>query len=149
MTLARDAVEGAPARVPTTDALSLLRRRSSLSMELLPGWYDDWVIFERDRLRQLRLHALEALTEELIVQGLYARAIETALETIRLEPLRESAHRLAMRIHLEENNVVEAMRHYRAFRDLLREELGIEPSADLQMLLPPSVLDRLHGVPRG
>jgi DNA-binding SARP family transcriptional activator len=28
--------------------------------ELLPGWYDDFVLLERERLRQVRLHALGA-----------------------------------------------------------------------------------------
>ena len=34
-------------------------------MDLLPGWYDDWVIFERERIRQWLLHALEGLSRRL------------------------------------------------------------------------------------
>jgi DNA-binding SARP family transcriptional activator len=104
--------------------------------ELLPGWYDDWVIFERERLRQLRLHALDALAERFTVQGRYADALEAAMESARVEPLRESANRMIIAIHLAEANAVEALRHYRFYRDLLRTELGLEPSARLAAMLP-------------
>ena len=39
------------------------------AMELLPGWYDDWVIFERERIRQQLLHALEILSRRLVSRG--------------------------------------------------------------------------------
>jgi DNA-binding SARP family transcriptional activator len=104
--------------------------------ELLPGWYDDWVIFERERLRQSRLHALDALAERLTAQGRYAEALEAAIECARIEPLRETSNRLIIAIHLAEDNVAEALRHYEFFRDLLRAELGIEPSPRLAGLLP-------------
>lgn len=107
--------------------------------ELLPGWYDDWVIFERERLRQLRLHTLEALAQRLAQQHRFAAALDTALEAIRIEPLRESAHRVVIGIHLAEGNVVEAVRHYRFVRELLLEELGVEPSDQLTTMLPATV----------
>lgn len=106
--------------------------------DLLPGWYDDWVIFERERLRQLRLHTLEALAQRLAEQRRFAAGLDTALEAIRIEPLRESAHRVVIGIHLAEGNVGEAMRHYRFVRDLLRDELGVEPSKQLTAMLPPT-----------
>jgi DNA-binding SARP family transcriptional activator len=112
--------------------LALLRTRG----ELLPGWYDDWVIFERERLRQLRLHALDALAGRLVEQGRYADALETAMESARIEPLRESASRMIIAVHLAEGNPAEALHHYRFFRDLLRAELGVEPSAQLTAMLP-------------
>lgn len=108
-------------------------------LELLPGWYEDWVIFERERLRQLRLHTLEAYAMRLAAQGRYATALDLALETIRLEPLRESAHRVVIGIHIAEGNVVEAMRHYRFVTALLADELGVEPSPQLTALLPRPV----------
>ncbi|MFI0445529.1 BTAD domain-containing putative transcriptional regulator [Actinomadura sp. 6N118] len=104
--------------------------------ELLPGWYDDWVIFERERLRQLRLHALEAYAQLMADEGDYARALQLVLEAVQSEPLRESAHRVVIGIHLAEGNVVEALRHYAFVRDLLRSELGIAPSRRLTALLP-------------
>ncbi|MEV5886496.1 BTAD domain-containing putative transcriptional regulator [Streptomyces sp. NPDC052020] len=96
--------------------------------DLLPGWDDDWVVPEREWLRQLRLHALDLLSERLARQGLPALALEAALASIRIEPLRESAHRAAVSAHLAEGNLNEALRHYHAFRHLVRAELGVEPS---------------------
>ncbi|MFE6160568.1 BTAD domain-containing putative transcriptional regulator [Streptomyces sp. NPDC056486] len=103
--------------------------------ELLPGWYQDWVVFERERLHQLRLHALEALSARLVVREQYAPALEAALECTRIDPLRESAHRAVVTVHLAENNLAEAMRHFKAFRGLLRTELGIEPSEQFRTMV--------------
>jgi DNA-binding SARP family transcriptional activator len=94
------------------------------------------VLLERERLRQLRLHALDALAESLIRQGKPALALEAAWASVRAEPLRESAHRAVVSAHLGEGNVSEAVRHYRAFRRLLHEELGVEPSPRFARMLP-------------
>jgi DNA-binding SARP family transcriptional activator len=59
-----------------------------LSMDLLPDWYDDWLVEDRERVRQLRLHALELLTDELSRSGRHGEAIQAALAAVRLEPLR-------------------------------------------------------------
>ncbi|MET7620341.1 BTAD domain-containing putative transcriptional regulator [Streptomyces sp. NPDC005408] len=106
--------------------------------DLLPGWDEDWVLLERERLRQLRLHALDALAEGLARQGRPALALEAALTSVRIEPLRESAHRAVVSAHLAEGNLIEAVRHYHAFRRLLREELGVEPSARFARMIPPA-----------
>jgi DNA-binding SARP family transcriptional activator len=106
--------------------------------ELLPGWDDDWVEFERERLRVLRLHAFEILAIRLGRCGRYSAAIQVALETIRLDPLRESAHHALILVHLSEGNVVEAVRDFRVLRTLLRDELGVAPSPRLCALLAAS-----------
>ncbi|WP_052768739.1 AfsR/SARP family transcriptional regulator [Streptomyces humi] len=104
--------------------------------ELLPGWDAEWIFFERERLRQLRLHALEALSARLTRRGCYALALEAALRCVAIEPLRESAHCALVAVHLAEHNVAEALRHYEAFRRLLSEELGLEPSARFTGMFP-------------
>jgi DNA-binding SARP family transcriptional activator len=103
--------------------------------DLLPDWYDDWLIVERERFRQLRLHALESLAEDLAAGAQYADAAEAALAAIAAEPLRESAHRALVRLHLTEGNVGEAIRQYTVYADLLRDELGLEPSPSMQSLV--------------
>lgn len=105
--------------------------------ELLPDWRDDWVIFERERLRQLRLHALDVLAERFAAQGRYMDALEAALESARIGPLRETANRMIIAIHLAGGNIAEALRHYEFFRYLLGAELGIEPSRQLTAMLSP------------
>jgi DNA-binding SARP family transcriptional activator len=106
-----------------------------LLKDLLPDWYDDWVLLERERYRQLRLHALDALCERFTRAGRLARAMETGLASLAAEPLRESAHRAVIRIHLAEGNKAEALRQYRLYRRLLQDQLGLEPSSQIEELV--------------
>jgi DNA-binding SARP family transcriptional activator len=96
--------------------------------ELLPGWYDDWVLLERERLRQLRMHAYEAFADRLSAAGRYGEAVQAAYAAVHAEPLRESAHRTVVRVHLAEGNMVEAVRAYETFRTMLADELGCAPT---------------------
>lgn len=103
----------------------------SLDGDILPDWYDDWVLVEQERFRQLRLHALEALCRRLTDENRMGQAVEAGLAAVTGEPLRESAHRVLIRAYLAEGNGVEAVRQYRFCRRLLQEELGVEPTAEL------------------
>lgn len=105
------------------------------SRELLPDWYDDWVVIERERFRQLQLHALDALCDRLTVAARYADAADVALCAIAFEPLRESSHRALIRTHLAEGNPGEAIRQYDLYRDLLASHLGLDPSPELRALV--------------
>jgi DNA-binding SARP family transcriptional activator len=106
------------------------------ALELLPGWYDDWVLMERERLRQRVLHALEALSRKLAGAGRFADAVEAAMLATSAEPLRESAQKILIEAHVAEGNLCEARRCLRAYRDLVRRELGVDPSHDLLTILP-------------
>jgi DNA-binding SARP family transcriptional activator len=105
------------------------------SGDLLPGWYDDWVLLERERLRQLRLHALEALAGKLTAVGRHGEAVQAAHAAVRAEPLRETAHRMLMRIHLAQGNVAEAIRTGESFRAHLFDEIGVAPSPQMEELV--------------
>jgi len=119
-----------------------------LGGDLLPDWYDDWVLVERERLRQLRLHALEALAISRMEAGRHGEAAGAALSAVSIEPLRESAQRVLIRVHLAEGNVGEAVRQYHSYKQLLLEELGLAPSDQLESLMLP-IMQRigspLHG----
>ena len=106
--------------------------------DLLPDWYDDdWLLLERERFRQLRLRALDALCARHLHAGRHGQALEAGLLSLAGEPLRESAHRALIRIHLAEGNAVEALRQYRLCRRLLHDQLGIEPTQQLLDLIGP------------
>jgi DNA-binding SARP family transcriptional activator len=110
--------------------------RTDLSADLLPHWYDDeWILVERERFHQLRLHALEALCAHLALAGRFAESVEVGLAAVSAEPLRESAHRALIQVHLAEGNPSEAARQYERYRQLLMDELQIEPSASLRDLV--------------
>jgi DNA-binding SARP family transcriptional activator len=108
------------------------------SGELLPDWYDDWVLVERERYRQLRLHALERLCADLTRAGAYARAVDIGLLAVAEEPLRESGHRALIRVHLAEGNAGEALRQYQTYARAIQEELGLQPSRHMD--------DLVHGI---
>jgi DNA-binding SARP family transcriptional activator len=122
----------------------LVTPKVALRGELLPGWYDDWVLLERERLRQLRMHAFEALADKLACVGRYGEAVQVAYAAVRDEPLRESAHRAVVRAHLAEGNVAEAMRAYRAFRDMLADELSVAPTVLMEDLISQVPVVRVH-----
>jgi DNA-binding SARP family transcriptional activator len=103
--------------------------------DILPGWHDDWVICERERIRQRLLHGLEAVGYQLLRHERPADAIEAAMEAVRIEPLRESSQRLLVEAHLAERNYGEALRAYRTYERLLEEELRITPSPALSSLV--------------
>lgn len=96
--------------------------------DLLPTWDYEWLMVERERHRQMCLHALEKLAQALIDQGDFSRALQTALTAMDLDLLRETPHRLVIAVHLKEGNHSEAVRHYRHFRRLLWSELQVDSS---------------------
>jgi DNA-binding SARP family transcriptional activator len=114
-------------------------RRSGLlaGPGLLPGWYEDWVQEQRDRLDQLRVEALERLSARLLSARLLALAAETARAAIRLDPLRESARCRLIDAQLAESNLAGAVREYRQFHTLLTRELGVAPSRRITALVAP------------
>jgi DNA-binding SARP family transcriptional activator len=105
------------------------------ALDLLPGWYDDWALLERERIRQRVLHALEALSVRLASQGRFGEAVDAALIAVSAEPLRESAQRVLIQAHVAEGNLAEASRSFVFYRDLVRRELGIEPPGEMSALL--------------
>jgi DNA-binding SARP family transcriptional activator len=103
----------------------------ALREDLLPLWDEEWLVMERERQRQLRLHALEALSANLCGAGRFPEAVDAALAAVRAEPLRESAQQALVRAHLAEGNVHEAVRQLDLYRRQLDQELGIGPGAEL------------------
>ena len=126
----------------TGTALPDIRAAQLLSRDLLPDWYDEWLYIERERFRQIRLHALEALCERLTAAGRYALAIDSGLAAVTAEPLRESAHRALIKAHLAEGNRSEALRQYQRLCELLSTNLTASPSEDIRRLVrwsPPTI----------
>lgn len=104
--------------------------------ELLPDHYEDWILVERERYRQLRMHSLEVLCIQLSSAGRHGEAIEAGMAAVTGEPLRESAHRVLIRAHLAEGNRCEAIRQFERYQVLLQRDLGLEPSSEIAALVP-------------
>jgi DNA-binding SARP family transcriptional activator len=115
------------------------------ALDILPGCYDDWVINERERIRQRILHALEQLSRQLSHRGRFAEAVEAAMAAVCCEPLRESAQRTLIESHLAEGNLCEARRVFTLYTRLITQELGVEPSPELRALVRlPKTIPALH-----
>jgi DNA-binding SARP family transcriptional activator len=105
------------------------------SDEILIDWDDDWLVADRERLRLLRLEALERAAESLLLHGELSQALEVAIAVTAAEPLRESARRLMAEIQIGQGNIAEVLRGYDDFRNLLRSELGLEPTPALEAIV--------------
>jgi DNA-binding SARP family transcriptional activator len=113
-----------------------------LGADLLPDWYEDWVLVEQERYRQLRLHALEKICEALTDAGRFGAALVAGLAAVACEPLRESAQRQVIRTHIKEGNLSEALRQYQGYARLLADELGACPAPALERLVTQAVAGR-------
>jgi DNA-binding SARP family transcriptional activator len=131
---ARRLLEGADDSLP---AAEIGNDMTSFGEDLLPDWYDDWVIVERERFRQLRLHALEQICDRLAAEERFGEAIQAGLAAVTAEPLRESAHRRVVQVHLHEGHLSQAIRQYQAYSRLLADELGLTPSPAMEALVGP------------
>jgi DNA-binding SARP family transcriptional activator len=110
--------------IGSTDAL--------LRLDLLPDWFDDWVLFERERIGQQRLHLLEVVSVELSRQGRHREAIDAALLAVQADPLRESAHHVLIDAHLHEGNIGLAAAQLQRYERILFEEFNLSSAPKLR-----------------
>jgi DNA-binding SARP family transcriptional activator len=111
-------------------SLNLLR-----DAELLPGWYDDWVLFEQHRLRQGRLHAFHIIGRESLARRDFEVALEASEAALELEPLYESAVGLLIQTQRMQGNNAAALRAFEKYRTKLKEDLGLVPSEGIRRLV--------------
>jgi DNA-binding SARP family transcriptional activator len=134
--------------IPATDSPDI----GLLSADILPGWTAAWIVIERERFRQLRLHALEERSLRLSAAGRHAAAVTLAEMAVRAAPSRESARRALIEAHLAQGNIAAAVAEYDAYEELLRSSVGGPASSGLDALFPPSpvwpVLRARHPMPR-
>src|SRR5215472_4109813 len=97
--------------------------------DLLPSCYDDWILPERERLRQALTEALERLLLLLEREGQPRAALAYAQHLLRHDPLREDTYRILMRLHAACGDRVGVRRVYHTCASVLERELAAEPSA--------------------
>ncbi|MDH2413919.1 BTAD domain-containing putative transcriptional regulator [Nocardioides sp. CER19] len=133
-----DAIQAPPARQRTAAVLPQLLD----SEDLLPGWYDDWVLYERERLAQKRLRALETLAGACYQVGDLDTALRAAQEAVRIEPLLDAMRSIVIKARLGLGDVAGAIHEFQLYRRFLHDELGIEPTAELFALFNGTRIDR-------
>jgi TolB-like protein len=126
--------------------------------------FEEWLLIERQRLRNCAIAVLTRLTE--LRTGL--DGIAAAERLIALDPLQEEGYRALMRLHAQAGELGLALRCYESCRDFLRQELNVAPSAETEALhrdirggqhqrapadrekwSPPSALAQEHAAERG
>lgn len=128
--MAQRLVEGRPEPADLS-----LHATTTLSQELLPDWYDDWVVAEAEDWRQLRVNALEALALRLIDEDRLGEAAGAARAAIRVDPLRESGYAALITIHMAKGDQSEALGVFNRYSVFLSVALGLEPTEHLRELI--------------
>jgi predicted ATPase/DNA-binding SARP family transcriptional activator/Tfp pilus assembly protein PilF len=105
--------------------------------ELLPGVFEDWILQERQWLAESYFQALGELVAHLERRGEIAQAVEAARRGVRVDPLREEAHRDLIRLLTAAGQPEAAARQYRSLEQLLEKHLGAEPSPETRALVAP------------
>ncbi|PZR95809.1 MAG: hypothetical protein DLM69_11380, partial [Candidatus Chloroheliales bacterium] len=95
--------------------------------DLLTDVFDDWLLYERERLRNLYLAALERLARDALAQHRYTEATGYARQMLDTDPLHEDYIRLLMSIRYAAGDRAGAIADYERFRRELQGELDTEP----------------------
>jgi DNA-binding SARP family transcriptional activator len=103
--------------------------------DLLPGFYEPWVVLERERLEAVFEHKMELLLGQLLDAGRYTAAIGAAERWIALGTAPEPAYRVLMTAHARLGHTSHVLTAYARCRDTLRESLGLAPSTETDRLL--------------
>lgn len=113
---------------PTNVALAIARR------PFLLGEDGEWVTMKRRELKDLLLRSLDCYVEICLCTGQGSLAVEMAVQAVSLEPFRETGYQRLMSAHAAAGNRAEAVRVYGRCRELLSEELGVDPSPETEAL---------------
>ena len=130
------ALASAAASSNPQEAIAFLRQAATLYQgELLPGYYEEWVLAERERLAEAYRDALGRLST--LLEGVedFAGALDIGRRLAAADPLREDAHAGLMRCYTAAGRSSEALRQYRELERILREELGATPSPATRALV--------------
>jgi DNA-binding SARP family transcriptional activator len=126
---ALDEAEGALRRTDLVSAWSLANVAVVISRRpFLPDVEAPWIEAQRNSLRVMQMRALQCLVTVSANNGEPLLAIQHAAEMVELEPFRETAYQLLMKMHAAAGDRAEALRVFAKCRELLRDELGVSPS---------------------
>jgi DNA-binding SARP family transcriptional activator/energy-coupling factor transporter ATP-binding protein EcfA2 len=117
--------------------------RALAGRPLLPGQEGNWVERRRAAWREVLVRVLQVMVDAWLARGRGDAAVQPATELVGLEPFRESAHLRLMRARAAAGDRGEALRAYDRCRRLLAEELGVDPSPELEA----AYLELLHDGP--
>src|SRR5215471_18299518 len=110
-----------------TQAAALYRGDLLEGIAIRDPAFEDWLLVERQRLRQLFERALAGLMSQALAAGDRDRAAEAARRLLQIDPVSEAAYRTLMQVHADEAQAAQALKLYEALRERLYRELGVAP----------------------
>lgn len=118
----------------TERALLLSEAVALYDDEFLPGFYEEWILAERERLAERYLTALRQLMLQMEQAGDLDRAVTCARQALQADPLREETHVDLMRLLSIAGQLSSALRQYRQLETVLERELDERPSPEARAL---------------
>ncbi len=112
----------------TQSVTDLQRALDLYAGDLLPSCYDDWIVSERERLKQIVIEVLEHLLQFAVDEGHYPAAIKYTQRLLQIDPVREEIHRHLINLHALNHDRAAALRAYHTCASILQRELGVEPA---------------------
>ena len=132
VTFERRVAEGTPQALE--QAAELYRGDLLLGFSVNEPLFEEWLVAERERLREMALAALARLLAQQSKAAGTERAIQTAVRLLGLDPLQEGVHRTLMRLYLRQGRRGAALKQYQVCVGALQRELGTEPEAETRQL---------------
>lgn len=115
--------------------------------DLLEGWYQDWCLYERERLQYLYLALLDKLMDYCETHKLYENGLTYGEKILRYDRARERTHRRLMRLYYLAGDRTAALRQYEKCVEALRDELEVEPAKRTSQLRLMIQTDQLREAP--
>lgn len=112
----------------------LLSQLTLYQGELLPGFYDDWIVLERERLQAVFERGMKRLLERLCEEQRWATVLEWSERWIALGQTPEPAYRALMAAYAALGDRAKAVATFERCRVVLDQDLGVEPSPETQSL---------------
>lgn len=126
---ALDEAEGVLRRNDTAAGWSLANVAVVISRRpFLPDVEAPWIESQRNALRAMQMRALQCLVHVSAANMEPLLAIQHAREMVELDPFKETAYQLLMKMHAATGDRAEALRVFAKCREILRDELGVSPS---------------------
>jgi hypothetical protein len=126
---------GVPRTVPARSrAVELYRGDLLLGFNVNEPLFEEWLVTERERLREMAMEALAKLLAHQTRAGATERAIQTAVRLLGLDPLQEAVHRTLMRLYSRQGRRGAALKQYQTCVGVLQRELGTAPESETKQL---------------
>src|SRR5213594_395474 len=128
----RQVAEGTPAALERAATLYRGELLEGLALQEAP--FEEWLLAERERLRELVLEALAKLLRHQRTTEATEAALRTGLRLLALDPLQEPVHRTVMRLYVQLGRRPSALRQYQICVGILQRELSVEPETTTKQL---------------